>query len=110
MMHPPGDRDWWGEMMPPPTIVPERRYDEANRSIESEAVDTTQIAVALGVVHPPADDEIIRDVEPGIGDRQIEGARRGLSQQRAERDPGRSVLAQGSQNGRAGPPGVEDVL
>ena len=39
--------------------------------VEAELVDAAQIAVALGVIHPVADDEIIGNVEANIADRQL---------------------------------------
>jgi hypothetical protein len=55
-------------------------------AVEDEAVDAAQVAVALGVVHPVADDEIVGDVEPGMGDGQLQRGRRWLAQERAQRE------------------------
>src|SRR5712691_98961 len=59
---------------------------------EDEPVDAAQIAMALGVIHAPADDEIRRDVETAISDREVECSGFRLSQQRAEREAGRGAL------------------
>src|ERR1700720_4859439 len=42
---------------------------------ENEPVDVAQIAVALGVIHAVADDEILGNIETDIADRQIQRAR-----------------------------------
>src|SRR6266571_799900 len=85
---------------------------------ENEPVDAAQIAVAFGVVQPPADDEIRRNLKPDIADRQVEGSGGRFAQQGAEPEAGRSAPLQRVDTGRTvtavidalqrrGPAGVE---
>src|SRR5687768_16548483 len=79
-------------------------------AIENEAVDAAQVAVAFGVIHAVADDEIVGDVEPDVPGREVERSGRRLAQQRAQRNAGRAALPQGIEDRAAGSPGVEDVF
>src|SRR5436305_13578472 len=79
-------------------------------TIQNQVIDAAQAAVALGVIHAVADDEIGGDIETDIRDCQIQCRRRRLAQQRAQPEAHRLARPQPVKNGRAGAAGIEDVL
>ena len=69
-----------------------------------------QVAVALAVVEPVADDELVGDLEAHVVHRDVHEAPRGLVEQGADPERGRALAAQVADEVVERQPGVDDVL
>src|SRR5215467_13514602 len=56
--------------------------------------DEREVAVTLGVIETVTDDELVADIEPGVGDLDLHLRRRRLAQHRAYRHRGRITRPQ----------------
>lgn len=63
-----------------PPFAEERTGLSSLIAAENEPVDVAQIAMALGIIHAVADDEIFGNIETDIADRQIQRGRRRFAQ------------------------------
>ena len=101
-----------------PTIASRRPLPSGRRAISSgrrvdlgaQDAHEAQVAVALAVVEPVADDELVGDLEAHVVHRDVDQPPRGLVEQRADPERGRALAAQVADEVVERQAGVDDVL
>src|ERR1039458_902405 len=92
-----------------------RRLRCPHRSVRSwyltlQDRDERQVAMALGIVEPVADDEAIGDLEADVAGRKVHLAPLGLGQQRAHLERARIARAEVAHQVLQGQARIDDVL